>query len=293
MSYGLRNTIILLIVLTTFIAGGWSYIYFYQQPEIDRLEGKVQKVRQELNNKQQIANQYPVLKNRFDKATKFFKNHPKALYASSNEDNVFDFLNTISRGSAFTDFSFSFKDSTTNKQYGIMTMEVTGQAYYRNFNNFIRQIELNKPLNKISQLSISPINQLESYGRISFKMTLESFYDRVKLLGKPNLTISNNLLGSVFNPFYPLIRSVAPNEKDLVNIEKSTLMAIGNNEVFVIDQNGVMQKINQGEDVYLGKLKAVNVDKGTATFQLNKGGIIENIILQVNNEEDDENKSSN
>lgn len=290
MSYGLRNTIILLVVLTTFVAGGWSYIYFIQQPEIDRLKGQVQKVRQELNNKQQIANQYPVLKNRFDKATRFFKNHPKSLYASSNEDTVFHFLNMISRGSAFTDFAFNFKDSTANKQYGVMTMEVSGQGYYRNFNNFIRQIELNKPLNKITQLSISPINQLESYGRVSYKMTLKSFYDRIKLLGKPDLTISNNLLGSIYNPFYPLIRSIAPNEKDLVNIEQSSLLAVGNDEVFVLDQNGVMQKISKGEKVYLGKLITVNVEQGSATFQLNKGGLIENITLQVNN---DENKSSN
>src|SRR6056297_2981702 len=139
MSYGVRNTIILLIVLSVFIGAGWSYIYFYQQPKLQELKGQVEEKRQELNEKQQIADRYPTLKNQYEEATRFFNNYNKALYGNSNEDNVFDFLNNINSGSAYTNFTFSFTDSTQMDQYGVMTMKVTGQGYYRNFVNFIRQ----------------------------------------------------------------------------------------------------------------------------------------------------------
>lgn len=290
MSYGVRNTLILLVVLVTFVGGGWSYLYFYQEPRIAELESQVQQKRQDLQSKQKIANRYPVLNNRYEKATEYFNNFNKALYPNSNEDNVYDFLNTISSGSAYTDFTFNFSDSTAQGQYGTMSMQVSGQGYYRNFINFVRQIELSTPLNKISQVSISPINELESYGMVDFNFSLTSFYDRSKLLGEPNNEVSNNILGSVYNPFFPLIRSIQPNENNLVNIEESTLLAVSSNQVFLLDQNGVMQKLSQGDDVYLGELSSINVNQGTASFVLNKGGIVERVTLQTNNEE---NQSSN
>jgi len=290
MSYGVRNTIILLIVLSVFIGAGWSYIYFYQQPKLQELKGQVEEKRQELNEKQQIADRYPTLKNQYEEATRFFNNYNKALYGNSNEDNVFDFLNNINSGSAYTNFTFSFTDSTQMDQYGVMTMKVTGQGYYRNFVNFIRQIERNKPLNKIDQLTISPINQLESYSRVNYSFTLESFYDRVKLLGKPDWSIENNLVGSVYNPFYPLIRSVKGNEDNLVNVQQSSLVAVSADQVFLLDQSGRMKKLSPGDEVYLGELTEINVNQGSASFELNRGGIVEEITMQVNN---DENQSSN
>ncbi|NGP87989.1 type 4a pilus biogenesis protein PilO [Fodinibius halophilus] len=290
MSYGVRNTLILLFVLTAFIGGGWGYIYFYQKPQIKELKKDVQETRQELNNKQQTADQYPLLQEQFKEAKSFFNNYNKALYPSSNEDLVYEFLTNVGRGSAYTDFSFSFIDSTEYGQYGTIKMVITGEGYYRNLNNFIRQIELSRPLNKVSGVKVNPINDLESYGKVDFNFTLTSFYDRVKLLGEPDLAIKNNLLGSVHNPFFPLIRTVKHNDDNLVNVESSSLVAISSDQVFMIDQNGVMKKLSIGDDVYLGELTKINVNKGSATFRLNKGGIIDQLTLQVNK---DENESSN
>ncbi|PAU93861.1 hypothetical protein CK503_09315 [Aliifodinibius salipaludis] len=291
MSYGIRNTIILLVVLTTFIGGGWSYIYFYQQPKLEELEENVEQTRQNLTQKQQKADQLPRLENQFREATNFFNNYKKGLYPNSNEDRVYDFLDRVSTGSAYTEFAFSFSDSTTYDKYGVISMQVTGQGYYRNFVNFIRQIELSKPLNKVGGVNVNPVNELESYGKVNYQFSLQSFYDRVKLLGEADLAIRNNLLGSVNNPFYPLIRSVEENEDNLVNIENSELLAISSNKIFLLDQQGMMQRLSEGDEVYLGELSSINIDEGTASFTLNKGGIVERITLQVNNDED-ENESS-
>ena len=285
MSYGIRNTLILLVVLTTFIGAGWGYLYFYQEPKVSELEQQVNDKREELNQKQQTANQYPVLQNRYEKATEYFNNYDKGLYANSNEDNVYQFLNNVSTGSAYTDFTFSFSDSTVQNQFGVLNMQVTGQGYYRNVNNFIRQIELSKPLNKIDEVTISPVNELGSYARVNFNFTLQSFYDRVKLLGEPDLSITNNLLGSIYNPFYPLIRSVQENENNLVDVEQSSIIAISSGTVFLLNQNGVMKRLSTGDEVYLGELSSVDVQQGSATFTLNKGGLVEEVTLTVDNEE--------
>lgn len=287
MSYGLRNTLILLTVLTVFATGGGAYIYFYQLPEIEELESEVQTQRAELREKQQIASTYPGLVEQFEEATEFYNNYEKSLYSNSNEDRVYDFINNLNTGLAYTDFNFSFQDSTQHDQYGIITMEIEGEGYYRNFVNYLRQIELSRPLNKINAVNITPINELEEYGKIQFDFVLRSFYDRGSLLNEGEAEITNNLVASVPNPFYPLIRDVEQNTDDEINVENSKLIALSSNRLFLLDQNGMLQRLREGDQVYLGRLSDIDLNDREATFVLNKGGIIEQVTLQVNNIDED------
>lgn len=291
MSYAIRNTIILLTVLILFIGSGWGYVYFVQQPEIEELEADVEKKRTELDNKQSVADRYPTVLNQFEEASAYLENFDKSLYRSADEDQVYNFLNSINTGSAYTDFTFTFSDSTQKERHGIMSMEVTGEGYYRNLVNFIRRTELSAPINKIEGIRINPINELDSYGKVNYTFTLKSYYDRQAGLQNTSMAVTNDILGSVYNPFYPLIRSPKENTENLINVESSSLIAVSGNQAFILDQSGMLQKLSEGDEVYLGKLRSINVDKGTASFQLNKGGIIKQVTLQINN--DDENQSSN
>jgi Tfp pilus assembly protein PilO len=290
MSYGIRNTIILLTVLIIFVGSGWGYIYFVQQPKIEELEGEVEEKQTELQNKQEIADRYSTVLNQFEEASAYLENFDKSLYLSSDEDRVFHFLNSINNGSAYTDFTFSFSDSTEMERHGVMSMQVTGEGYYRNVVNFIRRIELSAPINKIEGIRINPINELESYGRVNFTFTLNSLYDRQAGFDNTSLAVTDDILGSVYNPFFPLIRSVENNTENLVDVESSSLIAVSGNRAFILDQSGMLQKLSEGDEVYLGELRSINVDRGSASFELNKGGLIEQVTLQVNN---DENQSSN
>lgn len=281
MSYGLRNSLILLVVLALFIAGGWGYISYFQVPEIEELEKNVSEQTTELQEKQQIANQYETVLEQFENARFYINNFDKVLYKDSNEDNVFDYLNNLNSGSSYTDFAFSFSDSTSQGQYGIIEMNISGSGYYRYFINFLRQLEYSQPLNKISQVTVNPINNLEEYGKVDYRYTLTSYYDRQNLLEPKEFEISENIYSSLYNPFYPLIRNIKPNEDNLTNIEQSSLLALSSEKAFILDQNGVLQKIKVGGEVYLGTLKTVNLNEGTAKFELNKGGIIELITLEV------------
>ncbi|MDX1638270.1 MAG: type 4a pilus biogenesis protein PilO [Balneolaceae bacterium] len=282
MSYALRNTLILSLVFVLITGGGWSYIYFIQKPELSRLESQISERRTELSNKQSTANQYETLSRQLENARYYIRNYDKALYETSNEDRVFDFINRLNTGSATTDFTFTFQDSTIQGLFGIINMNISGEGYYRNVVNFVRKIEYSKPNNKINNLNISPLNDLENYGRVNFNFQLSSYYSREQRAELPEMTIaSSEVLGSVYNPFFPLIRDVQPNEEGLTNVENSSLVALSSNKVFLIDQNGNMQRLQVGDQVYLGRLETVNLDQQSATFELNKGGIIEHVTLEV------------
>lgn len=261
--------------------GGWAYLNLVQQTRIDTLESQLSTKQTELASKQQIADQYDHVLERYETALYYFNNYDKALFTSSNEDKVFNFINDLNRDQSVTDFTFSFADSTTRERYGIITMNITGEGYYRHFVNFIRKIEWSKPLSKVKNLNISPINTLEDYGKVTYNFTLESYYDRARLLDNPEFTISSSVLRSVYNPFYPLIRDIQPNTENLTNIESSSLLALSADKVYIVDQHGVMQRLQVGDQVYLGSLRSINLKQQSATFLLNKGGIIELVTLEV------------
>lgn len=281
MSYAVRNTIILLIVLLLLAGGGWAYLTFVQGPEIEELQEELAEKEEELQEQQQIAAQYPDLLELYETAEDYYLNFEKALYPENSGSEVFGYLNRLNSSDSFTDFSFTFNDSTSHEQYGIIRTQISGEGYYRNFLNLIRKLELNRPLNKIRDISITPRNSLEEYGIVDFNFVLESYYNRSEIEEDEELEIASHPGTEIYNPFFPLIREVEPNEENLINIENSEILAISRNRIFIIDQEGVMQKLNIGDEVYLGKLRSIDMDERTATFELNKGGIVEIVTMEA------------
>ena len=285
MSHAVRNSIILFFVLLLFAASSWGYIRYYQVREKENLEQVVEKKNQELKANQEIANRYPALRDTYEEASVYFNNYEKTLYRSSNEDNVYDFLNSMNSGLSFTNFNFAFIDSTIFANYGIINMEISGEGSYRNLVNFIRGVERSKPLNKVKEVSITPIQtEDDNYNTVSFTFNLESYYDRSKILEKPSYDIYNGSYASVYNPFLPLVRDIEPNKDNKIDISQSTLVALSTRQVFLVDQNGHMQRLRIGDKVYLGRLSSINLDNRTAIFTLNKGGIVAKDTLEVKNE---------
>ncbi len=278
-SYANRNTLVLLLVLILFAGVAWGYISYYQEPIVSKLQKDLAAKEKELTQKEAIAARYDILLKTYREANEYFKNYDKALYQSNNEDKIFEFLTALNRGSAYNDFNFIFADSTTYEKYGVLSMEINGSGYYRNVVNFVRAIELSEPLNKVRNLNISPIKKDSSYNYVQYSFDLTSYYDRTKILEKRTPEANYNTYASVFNPFYPLIHDIKPNLSDKINVNRSELIAFSTGSVFLIDQNGILHQLKIGDEVYLGRLSDINLRDRTATFTLNKGGIIDEVTL--------------
>ncbi len=278
-TYALRNTLVLLVVLILFAGAAWGYLTYYQEPKIAELQKELAAKQKELARKEKIAARYDILTKTYEEASIYFKNYEKALYQSNNEDKVFDFLTAINRGNAHNDFNFVFIDSTVYEKYGVINMEISGTAYYRNLVNFVRAIELSEPLNKVRNMNISPVKKDSSYNYVEYSFDLTGYYDRTKILEERNLAADYNAYASLSNPFYPLIHDVKPNLSNEINVSQSELIALSAGSIFLIDQNGIMHQLELGDEVYLGRLSAINLQNRTATFTLNKGGIIDQVTV--------------
>ncbi|CAN5260450.1 hypothetical protein BH23BAC3_BH23BAC3_11900 [soil metagenome] len=282
MSYALRNTIILLLVLLLIAAGGFLLIYFYQMPQIEQLEEQIEIDQADYNSKREIADKVPSLEVQFEQSKSFIENFDKTLFRTNNPDQVYRFLSILSDTDPIV-FDFVFNDSTNTDRYGIVTSQLTGRGPYSAVLNFLTRIENSEPVQKIENLVISPVSQVNEYNYVTFNFRLSSYYDRLNLFNARNTPgISERIAFASHNPFFPHIRNIEPNTDELVSVEQSQLVGIGNGVVYLLDQNGALQTLRERDRVYLGRLETININQGNATFRLNKGGIVELVSLEVN-----------
>lgn len=281
MSYALRNTLILLFVLIFIAASGYLFIHFYQIPQIDELEQTIEVSQADYNSKREIADRLPNLEVRYEESKEFIENFDKTLFRTNNPDQVYRFLSILSDTDPI-EFDFIFNDSTRTDRYGIITSQLAGRGPYRAVLNFLTRIENSEPVQKIEDLVISPVSQVDEYSYITFNFRLLSYYDRNNYFNAPTTPdISGQVEFASHNPFFPLIRNVEPNTDDLIDVEQSQLVGIGTGVVYLLDQNGRLQTLNVRDRVYLGQLESININQGNAIFRLNKGGIVETVSLEV------------
>jgi hypothetical protein len=81
--------------------------------------------------------------------------------------------------------------------------------------------------------------------------------------------------------FYPMIHDIPENDEGLLNIEQSKLIGVSGEKAFILDSDKKLHELSIGDEVYLGSLRYISLKDETATFILNKGGIVEKLRLKV------------
>jgi Tfp pilus assembly protein PilO len=281
MSYAIRNTLILLVVLLAILGTGFGYIQYYQKSTIEEMNVTVDELQNEYNNKKSVADQLPVVREQFEAAQKFIENFDKALFSSSNSDDVFDFLIDLSPESDDLEFNYVYSDSSLTERYGIISSSINGTGSYRSVFNFINRIENSQAVQKINNITVTPIGEPGNYNRVSFNFDINSFYNRSGTMDALAMFTNLRSVDDFSNPFFPLIRDLPPNVDNLTNIENSRLVGISSSKVFVMNQNGRMVSLSENDPVYMGRLERIDLTNGRAIFRLNKGGIIEMVTLEV------------
>jgi len=283
MSYAVRNTLILLLFLTLIAGGGIAYLHFVQKSTIESLEESVGEKQIEYNRMSVIAENFPVMESSVNRAEEFIDTYDKTLFPTSNPDQIYRYLAEINFDWPRVEFNFVFGDSTTHDQFGIVSSSITGMGSYRAVYNFINRIENSRPVQKIGNIQFSPINQVGQYGNANFSFDLRSYYNRSDIFetSDKELLIALRSPQLFHNPFFPLIRDVEPNEENLTDVENSRLLGVSSSRIFLRNQDGRLVNLILNEPVYLGTLQAIDAQRGRASFRLNKGGIIDEIILEV------------
>lgn len=277
MTYAIRNTLIIFGVWLVLAGAGWARFYLVEDAEINRLEEKLAPKKVTLQEHQTIADNYDKLMEKYQKLKAEVDENAKVLVKARDADEVYSNLISLSADSAFTYFNFIATDSTHYDNFGLLKFDVSGEGYYRNFNKFVNRLEYGRSLFKVRDMTIEPITNLEHLGKVHFSFKLQSLFDRDSLYQEYPDQPKAKMPVYTYNSFYPLIHDVEENEEGLPDVENSVLVSVGEDFISLRDQNDNIKYIYTGDRVYLGKLLSVDTVNKSATFRLNKGGIIKYI----------------
>ncbi|MDZ7718735.1 MAG: hypothetical protein U5K72_07970 [Balneolaceae bacterium] len=214
-------------------------------------------------------------------------NHPKELFPSHSSSDLYNYLQEINEDISFTGLNYSFSDSVLNDDHGVINATIDGEGNYSNLTNFLYRIEYSRPLVQIQSVQLNNISELEKLNRVTFQISLGAFYRRGSWTNyRADLNTSTPLGTIRHNPYYPLIRPIPPNDENLPDVEASRLVALTGGTAHIIDQTGVLKRISIGDRVYLGRLSRINMDNREAIFQLNRGGIMDTVVLTLSQSQD-------
>ncbi|MBZ0182996.1 MAG: hypothetical protein K8F60_11110 [Melioribacteraceae bacterium] len=286
----LKNTLVLISILILIIAGGILFTSFYQQSEIDEKENQIKELQVNAYDTEELLYQLEEIKKRSAKLDSVLALRKFNVPVNLPQSRFYDFVNRVS-------FNFS-PNSFVNIEYQNLVEEdffkyyvftINGTASFNDLYSLIYAIEQSKELKKISSGSITNLVKVNEEGfplyLVSFKFTVSVYFSADDRFATSELRENRLKPNPLFDFFYPLIRNeIPPNVDNLLDVQSGKLLALIPDGAFISDSKGNTYLLWEGDEVYLGYLTEIDFESNEVHFILNKGGIIEKVVLSLEKE---------
>jgi hypothetical protein len=286
-SYKIRNSIALGVLLFLILAVG-TYIRAFNLPKkIKAMEKEIAKIDEELQNTPNLINQFNDLSATLNDTQKRWAARNKDIPPVDVTAQSYAYFSRLIDLSGEVKLDMVYTGSTSQGTYGYNIYALKGEAPFDNLYRFIWYLENDRRLYKIQSialkgLEIAATDKVPGGVLVTFDMVVHAYFSSVSELSSSlgERSISPNHLN--VDPFTPVISAgLPPNTRDLVEIERSELKAVITGKAFVLDQTNNIRTMQEGDEVYLGYVTKVDPEGGRIECTLNKGGIIEKVALNI------------
>lgn len=283
MSNSLRNTLVLCGLLILIIAFGifQSRRITKQSQEIKLLnqisKAEIDSLNILIQTKETLQKQYQLYEALSTQQSKLIlgQDNPTITYRY-----LLGILNWMKRVVNF-DFAANAADKPENNYHEYI---ISGKAYYPNLLHLTSQIEQQRAVITIEDLSIATDTSAKS-DTVSFSMVLHTHFmsggaDPASLTLRPTETPYTGY--QLFNA--RLSNELMPYEVDpeLVNTDHVKLIGISRGMAFFRDEQGIIRILSQGSPVAYGYLNSIVESEGKVTFRLDKYGLEEDYSMYIN-----------
>lgn len=299
MSYAMRNTLALTVVLLLTVGGGGYWLFVHMAGELEALEVKTADRTAYFEELTIAITEYDSVRIRHIELADEWDRSPKVLPDTTSPSELYRYLNELrelDRGSAEIDFTY--QREAVEEEYGYHSCMVVGKGSFRDLYNLVWRIEHEKPLVHISSLHVKerrvPTDDGRSKSELEFEMVLDAYYTKRELLPIHSGMAFEAVDPYVgHNPFFPLVREELPlNSDGLIEVESAIIEALTTERVIVRDAAGRRATLRPGDKVYLGRLREIRMKRRQAVFELNKGGIYQEVVLELGAGENDASRPS-
>lgn len=291
MNRKLKNTLAILGLLVFILLSGGSYLFFFQNSEINEKEDKLKELKSNDYNTEQLTQQLQDLLSKASVLDSILASRKFNIPQNLSSIKFYDFVTDISSGFNYeTKADVEYVGQKQDKEFFYYEYKIVGSGDYNDLYRLIHAIELSKELKKVKSVNISNLITTDDEGIphyiVNYNLIAHVYYSSDNRFATTRLVENDLRSRRIYNSFYPLIRNeIPPNIDGLLEVQGSKLLAIIPEGAFIADSRGNTYLLWEGEQVYLGYLTKIDYDNNLVSFILNKGGVIERVDLFLEKEE--------
>jgi hypothetical protein len=241
-----------------------------------------------INQRPEVEKELSEAQNKLADMKSRYSKRFKVIPSNDTTALTYAYLDRIMNASGFVKFDMLYQGPKNFNDYGYNVYNLKGETSYDNLFKFIWYLEHAKLLYKVEQVTMTGHEVREEtrekpHTIVPFTMDIYAYYSTVAGLSSEQSGADPTFYKKVnvgHDFFIPLISSEPPaNLRGLVDVERSDLRAVMADKIFIVDEKGKAHILSVGDEVYLGYLTKIDPDKNEAEFTLNKGGIIDRVVL--------------
>ncbi len=287
MSYKIRNSIALgVLLLLVFGIGGYISL-IYQPGKIKSLQKEAKQIESQLQDNAMQMRAITDMQNTLRETVHRWNNRSKEIPEFDVSSQTYGYLSHIIDESGFMKLNLAFNGTKSFPKYGFNTYHVIGTAEFPNIFRFIWLLENGRRLYKINTITVRSEEKPDSTKntptiRLNYEMDLQAYFTSEQSLSTPVANPDSTPQPITSNPFEPSIFQIVPgNTKNLVEVDKISVKAVADDKALILDNAGNLVTLKLGDEVYLGKVTAINPEDGSIVFTMNRGGIIDTVKKQI------------
>lgn len=287
MSYKARNTLILLTFLVIISAVGAYFIVYHYPKRIKEAKAEIQRIEKQINMLGDLQVELYNLQKQIKEEQEKLSQLDKQIVPDVTPAMTYSYLNSILNYAGFVKFDMLYMGSKKAQKYAYNIYDIKGEASFENVYKFIWYLERGPQIYRIGRLNLRGVETRDEQTKrfevvVPFQMEVHALYADVKDLPPIKRTLRDVVVEEVKSPFVPYIyRELPLNVKGLLEVERADLKAVIPGRAFVADHTGKIHVLKEGDEVYLGYVTKIDVEKNQVEFTLNKAGIVEKFILKL------------
>lgn len=290
MSTKTKNTIIIAVILVCIVLAAGFYDFIHQKGKVSEKTQKIADMKRFQLDTDALSQQLAKLKDKVAQLDSILSNRKYAIPVNISQANFFEFVNRVSYNFSPDSYvNIEYVSTETFPNFSNYTYNLSGIAKFSDFYQLLYAIEESKNLKKVVSVDLSSNVKVEEDGTpvymVNYKFIAKVYFsndDRFSFKGGTENSLEPN---PAYDIFYPLIRNeIPPNTEGLLDVQSGQLLALIPDGAFLSDASGNTYLLWEGDKVYLGYLTNIDYQNNRVNFVLNKGGVIENISLQLQKE---------
>jgi hypothetical protein len=286
MNKKLISTLSVLALLIIILVAGGIYIFIIQRGDLSARQEKLDELNKNVYDPVELDNRYQELEKRSVELDSILANREFNIPKDISSIKFYNFINNIvANFPKETTVNVEYLRQAPDKEFFFHEYKLTGGGNYNDVYKMVYAIEQSKELKKISKLSLTNLVKTDEevpLFLVNFELVAQVYYSSDNRFAPAEYVENNLATGPIYDAFYPLIRNeIPPNIDNLLDVQGARLLALIPEGAFVADNSGNTYLVWEGEQVYLGYLTKIDYDNNTVSFILNKGGIIEQVTLEL------------